>query len=136
MIDKLGGRKAIIAVLIVALGVGAVLLKNDIPTNFEHLLEIIFGTFVLGNVTNTVVATRAGAIDSDTTQPAPAPDFSPITAELQAIKAQNETITQALSTSQQGIGFLCSYVSQQMQAPAPVGTQAAKNRAIIEQITD
>lgn len=149
MIDSLGGRKAVIAVLIVALGVGAVLIKGDIPANFQHLLEVVFGTFVIGNVSTTVSAHVTGVADSTTpastatVESAPANaqdewratqavDLSPVVADLQAIKAQNETIAQALTTSQQGIGFLCNYVGQQMGAPA--ATQAAVNRNVAQSI--
>jgi hypothetical protein len=134
MIDVIGGRKAFYGLVIIALGAAAAFKLGDIPANLERLLEIIFATFVVGNVTNTVAASRAGAMGSTKMIESAATDLSPITAELQSIRAQNEAIAHALSTSQQGIGFLVSYVSQQ---PAPAAsqttayTQAAANRAVI-----
>jgi len=133
MIDQIGGRKAAIALLIVALGVGAVLIKGDIPANFMHLLEVIFGTFVIGNVSTTVSAHVSGVAEgAESTKPVestPAVDLTPVVSALSDIKQQNETVIQALSTSQQGIGFLCSYVSQQMTAATV--TQAQANRGAI-----
>jgi len=45
-----GNRKILAAVVAALLGVGAVLLKGDVPPNFLQLLTILFGAFVAGNV--------------------------------------------------------------------------------------
>ncbi len=49
MIDKVGGRKALMLVITLASGIGCVALKGDIPANFLMLLQTIFGGFIVGN---------------------------------------------------------------------------------------
>lgn len=43
-------RKVMAGLLILLVGVGITLIKGDIPPNLLSLLQVIYGTFVLGNV--------------------------------------------------------------------------------------
>lgn len=49
--EKLAGsRKLVMAGVVLAIGLGVVLIRGDLPTNLLNLLEVVFGGFVLGNV--------------------------------------------------------------------------------------
>ena len=49
MIDQMGGRKIAALIVMMLLGVGAVVLKGDVPVNFLSLMEWVFGGFIIGN---------------------------------------------------------------------------------------
>lgn len=49
-LDDLGGRKLIMAIVVLAIGLAIVFIKGDVPGNFSTLLQVLFGAFVAGNV--------------------------------------------------------------------------------------
>ena len=51
MLEKLGGRKFIIAVLAVVLAFALVILKVVLPNEFLDFVKWIIGIFVVGNAT-------------------------------------------------------------------------------------
>ena len=55
MIGAIGGRKFIYAILVVILGFILVLLKSVPAIDYLHFVEIIGGTYVVGNVGNGIV---------------------------------------------------------------------------------
>jgi hypothetical protein len=61
MIDAIGGRKVAGALLVIAIGVGVVFLKGDIPPNLMALLQVVFGAFVAGNAVEHMAAARKPA---------------------------------------------------------------------------
>lgn len=125
MITKLGGRKAAMAGLILATGIGLVAMRGDVPPNMLTLLMTLFSGFVVGNIGSKVVGLRAiKPIDNST----PKMD-SPIESKLDALSAQVQLLSDSYATSQQGIGFLVSYVNSQVQSQT---IQAQRNRSVIE----
>ncbi len=44
-----GTRKIISGIVLLAVGLGVVYLKGDIPPNLLSLMQILYGAFVLGN---------------------------------------------------------------------------------------
>lgn len=49
MLATVGGRKALVAVLILVTGVAVALTKGDVPPHLLNLLEMLFAGFVTGN---------------------------------------------------------------------------------------
>lgn len=49
MIDKIGGRKVVVSVIAIVVGIGLVLIKGDIPSNMLVLIMSVVGAFVGGN---------------------------------------------------------------------------------------
>lgn len=125
MIDAIGGRKVLAVLVIVALGVGAVFLKGDVPTNFLELLKWVFPFFIAGNAIEHVVAgsvekvtsgapptIEAGAITP--TEPTPQPVLAdPYMPRLDHIIQQNEDIKGALAATQQGVSVILQAATRQ-----------------------
>jgi hypothetical protein len=129
MIDSIGGRKVVVAALIVAVAVATVLLKGDIPANFLALLQVVVGAFVAGNVGEhvaTAVAERRrspGNNPDDTpdldaqlfaanggVSPAQEIDITPITASIEELKQAQLKSQEAIATSQQTLVALVDIV--------------------------
>ena len=102
MIDSIGGRKVLAATIVMALAVGAVLLKGDVPPNFLQLLQVVFGAFVLGNGIEHV----AGAVGAR----APEVDLSGVEAQLEQLKAESAATQNGVATVQQSLGALIQRV--------------------------
>lgn len=47
---KLGGRKLVVSIMVMATGIGITAVKGDIPPNLLQLLEVVLGAFVSGNI--------------------------------------------------------------------------------------
>lgn len=61
MINSIGGRKAAICIVTLAVCVGIVLVKGDVPDGLQTMLQFIVGTYIAGNVgADLVAAKRAG----------------------------------------------------------------------------
>lgn len=68
MIQKLGGRKVLITIGAVLIGLVTVFVKGDIPPNMLNLLEVVVGVFVAGNVSSKVagaVSIRRGQVSTN-----------------------------------------------------------------------
>ena len=49
-IDQIGGRKALVSILSLIIGVIITIIKGDVPANLLQLLEVLSVGFVVGNV--------------------------------------------------------------------------------------
>jgi hypothetical protein len=117
MIEQIGGRKLLAAAIVLAIALACVFLKGDVPANLLSLLQVVFATFVVGNVgehVTDVFQTHADAkAEAASAAPATPPiDLTQAVAQLGAIHAQNEQIKDAVATSQQGLSTIL-----QMAAP-------------------
>lgn len=105
MIDAIGGRKIVAALVILAVGVAVVIMKGDIPANLLSLLQVVFGAFVIGNgvehVANAVTA-RAEAAQVAPQEAAPVVDHTPF---LDAVTSRLDALEAATAQSNQGIGL-------------------------------
>lgn len=98
VIDQLGGRKAFALLIMSLLGVGAVVWKGDVPSNFMSLMEFIFGAFIAGNA----VEHAAGAY-SDTKGNQDTPTS---TIDLAPLEAHLATTQEGVATVQKTLGFI------------------------------
>lgn len=103
MLDKLGGRKSLALIVILVIGAIVTSLKGDIPVEFSHFLEIMFGIFVGGNV-----GSKAFYKTNDNLPVASSDNSSDSIAELQKtniaiseLHKTNISITQGISLVQQ-----------------------------------
>jgi hypothetical protein len=98
MIEKIGGRKVFAALLVIAVGVGAVLLKGDVPANLLQLLQVVFGALVVGNVGEHVVGAVRARAEAGSTEPvAGAVDLSPVAESLQRIEQGTNNVAAGMS---------------------------------------
>lgn len=89
MLDKIGGRKTIVAVIVFITGLIVTHLKGDVPPNLLQLLSIVFGAFVVGNVGEYV----SGAYQAKALVPAPdAANGEALKAEVDTIKSSMEEL--------------------------------------------
>jgi len=104
MIDKIGGRKVLVSVLVLGIGLAAdIFLKNGISSNLLALLLGIVGSYTVGNVGEHV----AGAMGSRGEAPEAAPaDLTPIMTELSGLQASLGEIRAGVATSQQALSFI------------------------------
>lgn len=102
MIDAIGGRKVLVILVTFLIGVGLVVVKGDLPPNFLTLLEFLVGFFMAGNVF------EHAATAYTTVNAAPQTD-------LTAIHAKLDSQSDAIATTQQGVGALVSYVKANTQ---------------------
>lgn len=100
MIDAIGGRKVLVILATFLIGVGLVVAKGDLPPNFLTLLEFLVGFFMAGNV----FEHAATAYTTVNTTATPGVDLTDVHAKLDA---QSE----AIATTQQGVGALVNYVN-------------------------
>ena len=102
MIDAMGGRKLLALLVAVAIGVGLVFLKGDVPSGFLELLKYGLGFFVAGNAVEHAVASRQAAaeVEESASEEAPAPviDYS---AQLDAIRGDLARTQEGVSLVQQ-----------------------------------
>lgn len=111
-IDTFGGRKAVVAVIILAVGLGVTLFMNDVPKEFGTLLQVVFGSFVIGNgveYASEAVVEKAKANSSVPDAPG---DISDLTARLDRIEAAQQEINKSVQVSQQALGFIVTKFQQ------------------------
>lgn len=110
MIQQIGGRKFVGALVMLILGGLLVWFKGDIPPNAMSFLEFIFGALVTGNsvskITNLVAAKSAPIVESDS-EPSSV-DLTPLT---QKIDELNSSVT-ALSANDGHLAENISIVQQ------------------------
>ena len=110
MIDAMGGRKLLALLVAVAIGVGLVFLKGDVPSGFLELLKYGLGFFVAGNAVEHAVASRqasaAAEVEEGSSEEAPAG----VSNEL--LSAQLDAVRGDLARTQEGV----SLVQQTLEA--------------------
>lgn len=131
MIDSIGGRKVVMALVVATIGVAVVFFKGDIPANLLALLQVVFGAFVVGNGVEHYTSARASAAASEgEPDPINAPDYVDVGHLLQAvddIKAQNAAIQEqnaklydSVELSQQGLSRILEIaMTARTNAPKP-----------------
>lgn len=48
-LSNIGGRKMIMAAVLLVVALGVTYIKGDVPSNLLSFLQVLFGAFVLGN---------------------------------------------------------------------------------------
>ena len=92
MLDKIGGRKVMIATVFLLIGLALYLIKGDLSGNMASYLEWLFSAFVTGNAIEHV----SGAIKAH----APKSDANQVTVDMGPIAAKIDTLQQSeLATS-------------------------------------
>lgn len=106
MIDTVGGRKVAVAAVALVVGIGATLLRGDIPPNLLELIQVLFGAFIVGNGVEHV----AGAIAEGkaNAQPAEAPqvDLTPVQTALTELREQNQATLNTMGVIQEGLSTI------------------------------
>lgn len=125
MVDSIGGRKVIVSILTLAVGIGLVFAKGDVPANMLTLIMTIVGAFVAGNAvehaTEASVSKKQAECSIPHTQASPlSPEIvQQIANEIVALKNALEdlnartnsevgTIKQAISDIDQAVGKVIS----------------------------
>jgi hypothetical protein len=66
MVDKIGGRKVLVVLVTLALGLAITLWKGDIPSGLLSLIQVLFGAFIAGNgvehIAGVMAASRSSAL--------------------------------------------------------------------------
>lgn len=112
MVERIGGRKVLVAIITITLALGIVLVHGDLPDNFTNLLEVVFGAFVTGNMFEHYKEIRLGAsTDSvDIVDNNAGPSIEDIKSHFSDTQAAtNEQIAQtqaAVGKTLEGIGTL------------------------------
>jgi hypothetical protein len=104
LIDSIGGRKVLAVIIMLVLGVGAVLLKDDVPPNFLNLLQFLFGAFVVGNAVEH--ASNASIEKAAAKGGGPSVDLAALQGALQELYNQNQNTQAAVVTTNQTLGTI------------------------------
>jgi hypothetical protein len=120
VIDRLGGRKVVVALAVLLLCIGVVAVKGDVPPGLVSMLQFLFGSFVVGNVGEHAAAAYAAAKAPDEAAPAaPAADYSgdfvhlnqqlgTVKTQLDGVERVSTAILDATNTSQKGVAYIVS----------------------------
>jgi hypothetical protein len=110
MFDLITGRKFLVALFVVAIGVGCVYFKGDIPQGLLNLLQLVFGAFVVGNgvehvasaiVDKAAITSASSASAEPPSAPAPTQeDLGVVYQNLAHIQQQNAESQQAIANVQ------------------------------------
>jgi len=116
MINAVGGRKALLAVSCLILGVVLAVKLGDVPANLLSLIQFILGAFVTGNVVNSAVYEFTSKKE---TPAVPEVDLEPLKAKVdelnqvvQAIQASQAEITSSVKLSQDGLAFIIQKINK------------------------
>jgi hypothetical protein len=102
MVDKIGGRKVVVALITLALGIGAVFLRGDIPPGLLTLMQTLFGAFVAGNMFE--YASEAYTTVKSAAPTAPSQEVEEaLTDTLTIVKNQHEALSTQVAQAQQGV---------------------------------
>ena len=107
MFEKIGGRKVAISLVTVAICVGVVVIKGDVPGGLGDMLKFILGSFIVGNVgADAVAAVASRQAPADTV---PEPASAPIDlGQLARIETTCGAILEATNVNQQGLVHIVS----------------------------
>jgi hypothetical protein len=107
MIDMIGGRKVLAALVVLIVGIGVVLMKGDIPPNLLSLMQVVFAAFVAGNgvehVAGAYAETKAPMVETAATPPI---DLGHIEASLNEVKEEAAQAKEAATLGNQGIQYI------------------------------
>lgn len=103
MIDQIGGRKVVAAIVTIGVGLTVVLMRGDLPANLLTLLQTVFGAFVVGNGIEHVTDAVQAKADTAAAQPSvvAAPDTSDLEAKLEDLHTQNAALQGAVAKVQE-----------------------------------
>lgn len=111
MIDALGGRKSIMALVILAVGAGIDLYsKAGLSANMLQLLSVIFGAFCVGNGVEHVAGAfkKPAEVDNNV---APV-DIEPLEQSIANLSQTLEMTAKASEATLTGVGFLVDYIKK------------------------
>lgn len=122
MLEKLGGRKAIFAIVGIVVGAITVALNGDVPANYLNLLQFIIGAFIGGNVLSkaALAVTVAKASKADAPPAAPAAvslstesteAIEEARAHAAAANAKVDEIGRAVQTSNKALEYIINYIN-------------------------
>lgn len=107
MIENLGGRKMIVALLSIIVGMAVVLIKGDISATMAGFLVGIAGLFNAGNVAATKAYSASVVAEEP---PAPAVDISQdlrvISNQIGEVQSAVSEVAQATALNQQGVAAI------------------------------
>lgn len=111
--EKFGGRKLAVSLLVLVVGLAISLYKGDIPPNLLNLLEMVIGAFVGGNV----LAKALGVAVQRKTEPLPPPPGAiPAPADLSSGSVSNEEVRAAFNELGQHMNSLYAHQIKSMDA--------------------
>jgi hypothetical protein len=102
MFDQFGGRKAVVALVALFVGVGVTIYVGDVPPNLLSLIEVLFGAFVVGNGVEHV-ANTFGAVSAQASMEAPQP--SPTAMDATLIESRLNELQSVAIQTQEAVGF-------------------------------
>jgi len=115
MIQHVGGRKFLAALVMLMVAGGLVALKGDIPPNAMTFLEFVFGALITGNVatkiSNAVAASRSAPASSDVVESTPLPvdnsaEFKALADALGALGQNDAVLAENVSIIQQTLSLI------------------------------
>ena len=137
MIEKLGGRKFVLTLLIIAVAtVIELLTERGITEAYAMLLAGLVGVYSASNVAITRGAlTAAGVTSEEGGEEALTPPEAPGAPELAALSERLQAQEEALASVAESVAQSNQLMLQvlQPQPPAGLSAQAAANRAILNQ---
>lgn len=103
MLDAMGGRKVVVALIIFITGMIVTAIKGDVPANLLQLLSIIYGSLVVGNIGEYAF----GAFSSKAAAPAPgAVTKEELQAHMEEMRALISKQSEATATVQQALSMI------------------------------
>jgi hypothetical protein len=121
MIEKLGGRKSIMAAVILAVGAGIDMYsKAGLSANMLQLLSVVFGAFCIGNGVEHVAgamkkpeaADKVNGSDASFTSPDLVGALATMDANAQETKQDLEMTKRAAAATLDGVNFLVDYIKK------------------------
>jgi hypothetical protein len=111
MIERLGGRKMVLALLSVLVGAALYIAKGNISTEMVALLLGVVGAFNLGNVAATKIGSEAATAEAVAASPPPpaadtSQDLMAISQQIEGVQATVSEVAQATALNQQGLAAI------------------------------
>lgn len=113
MFEKLGGRKAVMSLLAIIVGLVVVFIKGDVPANFLSLIQFVVGVFVGGNVASTIShgisVKKAPQAKNEEAELA----LNGLTHSVTQLQSTLDEVAKATQLNQQGLAFIVSKIGPQ-----------------------
>lgn len=121
MIERIGGRKVLLGVLLVAIGVGVDALAG-LSANLLDLLKFVGVGFFLGNGIEHCASALGSRRKVDAVELPQQPDMMPnlehLEREIGTVKQQIAATNGALSATLQGVTYITDYIKKNSQSQA------------------
>lgn len=116
MFQKLGGRKAVMSLIVILIGILLVFTKGDVPPNLLTLLQFVVGVFVGGNVASSI--SQGISVRKTVAPPAQKNEevemaLNGLTSTVNSIQSGLGEVSKATQLNQQALAFIVSKIGPQ-----------------------